>query len=704
MDPLGIGDPLRLGPYRLIGVLGEGGMGKVYLGRDSAGGVAAVKVLRPELAYDQQLSQRFVREAQAAQAVESKGIARVLATRTEGGRPWIASEFLAGPTLDQAVDQYGPLDDLALRALGTDLAHTLHDIHAAGLVHRDLKPPNIVLTSSGPRVIDFGIARPEYGLTLTTTGQAPVTPGYGAPEQVLGQRVGPPGDVFALGAVLAFAATGRRAYEGDHVAAVQYEVVHGAPRLWDMSEAMRAFVLPCLAKEPGRRPLPQQIAAAMAPPGGSERIWRYDVIADEIGQRESAAKRLVTLPAADAGPKGPRPSRRRLITALAAGGATLAVGGGAAAWWSRTRDHDLFPDPASTAPPKRWDAKRLTAGQYEEGTAPAPLWGPRGGGSPMAIPPVVVRDLVVCVSMRGHIAYAVTDGAVRWRAENNAPSLFLASSDRLIVTADLDQKLIALDVGSGKRAWTAEADALDVVAADGEAVYFTTSEDGQHISGLRAFDIAARSVRWTVPLPTGASRIAPPVAAVADGRLVLCGTDPHADTTAVDTRTGHEVWRLRRQAQAAEGIIPAISDGVVYLGGESLTACRLSDGKEKWSVQAKSPAGKLSGGWGGPTVNGGALFAVDGPEVRCLRKADGSGVWTHKLAAGSSAQFDPPVVQGDSVWVAGGPERGVTALHRRTGKPAWTYSTGREGSWRMAAAGNRVFLKPSQAITAMPVF
>lgn len=198
MYPLGTGDPLRLGPYRLLGVLGEGGMGKVYFGQDSAGGTAAVKVLRPELAHDQHLAQRFVREAQMAQAVASKGIARVLGSQMEGGRPWIATEFLAGPTLDEAIRSYGPMDDPTVRALASTLANTLHDIHAAGLVHRDLKPPNIVLTSAGPRIIDFGIARPEHGLTLTTTGQVPVTPGYGAPEQILGQRVGPPADVFSL--------------------------------------------------------------------------------------------------------------------------------------------------------------------------------------------------------------------------------------------------------------------------------------------------------------------------------------------------------------------------------------------------------------------------------------------------------------------------------------------------------------------------
>nr|WP_306279468.1 phosphotransferase [Streptomyces samsunensis] len=132
MKPLGTGDPLRLGPYRLIGVLGAGGMGLVYLGRDGQGRTAAVKVLRPEVAHDTHMAQRFVREAHAAQAVTGDGVARVLAARTEGGRPWIATEFLAGPTLDQAVERYGALEEPAVRALGAALVRTLHDIHGPG--------------------------------------------------------------------------------------------------------------------------------------------------------------------------------------------------------------------------------------------------------------------------------------------------------------------------------------------------------------------------------------------------------------------------------------------------------------------------------------------------------------------------------------------------------------------------------------------
>ncbi|BFO14050.1 hypothetical protein SHKM778_04380 [Streptomyces sp. KM77-8] len=183
MKPLESGDPIRLGPYRVHSVLGEGGMGKVYAGQDGEGRVAAVKVLHPHLAHDADLTRRFVREAQMARVVTTETVARVLDARTDGGRPWIATEFLTGPTLAESVQSHGPLDEPTVRALAAALARALRDIHAAGLVHRDLKPANIVLTTTGPRVIDFGIARPEHGLTLTTTGQTPVTPATARPNR-----------------------------------------------------------------------------------------------------------------------------------------------------------------------------------------------------------------------------------------------------------------------------------------------------------------------------------------------------------------------------------------------------------------------------------------------------------------------------------------------------------------------------------------
>ncbi len=331
MKPLGSGDLLRLGPYRLLGTLGEGGMGKVYFGQDSLGRCAAVKCLRLELAHDQDLARRFVREAWTARAVTSNGVARVLDAQTEDGRPWIAAEFLAGPTLEEAVTALGPFGEGAVCRLGAALAAALQDIHTAGLVHRDVKPANIVLTSAGPRIIDFGIARPEHGLTLTTTGEVPVTPGYGAPEQVLGHRVGPSADVFSLGAVLVYAATGRRAFGGGHVSAVQYEVVHGEPQLEWLTSSLRDLVAPCLAKDAALRPSPGHIAAAFAPgTHGTVDEWRQGQLGAMIDQHLADVRHVV--PGFGAPTTPPAKGRRRFLIALAGAGAALTVGGGTAAW------------------------------------------------------------------------------------------------------------------------------------------------------------------------------------------------------------------------------------------------------------------------------------------------------------------------------------------------------------------------------------
>ncbi|MGW3566974.1 protein kinase domain-containing protein [Streptomyces sp. NPDC000941] len=720
MNPLGPGDPLRLGPYRLVAVLGDGGMGRVYLGRDRTGRAAAVKVLRSELAYDQNMAQRFVREAQVAQAVTSTGVARVLGAWYEGGWPWMATEFLAGPTLDQHIDEYGPFDDQGVRELGAALARALQDIHAAGLVHRDLKPANIVMTSSGPRIIDFGIARPEHGLTLTLTGQIPVTPGYGAPEQVLGQRVGPPADVFSLGAVLAYAASGERAYDGGHVATVQYEVVHGEPNLSEVPEPVRALVAPCLTKDPAYRPLPEQIAAVFAPPPGAKpgakKVWQLGELAADIKLREVAAKRLISLPEART-PSAP--SRRRLITALAAGGGTvLAAGGGGLGWWLLSKDTgagEARSKPAeeeSTKPPKPWDAKRLTASQYEDGTAPPSLWGPQDGPSPVVIEPLPVRDLVV-VHEGGSTtlgAYNVMDGTRKWGTDVGSYAHYVAPSEALVVTVGpmavgSTGRLLALDSATGSKKWTAPANAVHVIAADTKSVYFTARRDPTltDVSLLGALDIASRTARWTVPVPVECTLVTPPKAVTDSGRLVLCGQNGKVVT--LDTRTGKQVWTLQRQAVAIEPIAPAVSEGIVYLGGKSLTARNLEDGEEIWSVPARSELRKNYGGWGAPALDGDALYALDGEEISRRDRRHGDADWTRSLGD-VLQQLDPPVVQGKTVWanVHNLDSGGIAVLHKDTGEPAWTYARDGRGEWGMAASGNRVFLVHSGKLTAMPVF
>ncbi|WP_406304774.1 serine/threonine-protein kinase [Streptomyces sp. NBC_00885] len=706
MKPLGTGDPLRLGPYRLLGVLGEGGMGKVYFGQDGAGQTAAVKVLRPELAHDQHLAQRFVREAQMAQAVTSKGVARVLGSQMEGGRPWIATEFLAGPTLEEAIRSNGPMDDTTVQALASALAHTLHDIHVAGLVHRDLKPPNIVLTSVGPRVIDFGIARPEHGLTLTTTGQIPVTPGYGAPEQILGQRVGPAADVFSLGAVLAYASSGRRAFDAGHVAAVQYEVVHGEPDLAQVSPALQPLIGPCLAKDAGLRPAPGQIATAFAPPRGGERAWRQGALGDEIRARENGVHELTTQHGSAA---GGAVSRRRLLTTLAAGGTVLATGGGGVTWWllrgGKSSDPGAgskaasgpFDIPPAAVTPKAGvlDKSKAKVNGYEE-LELTPLWGPLEVNAVDSPPPKPVRDVIVFGARNGGLAaHSVVDGKLRWSAPEVVTSGgYTSLSDQLIAAIGPGNKLVTFVASTGERKWTAPAEARYVLAADKESVYVVTT-DGR----VRAVGRSDAKIRWTVNSPADVVKDPRPDAVAAQGRLIFGGKG--GLVAALDTSSGRKAWTYATQAETAH--TPAVHGQTVYLGGKNLTARRISDGKEIWTKKPyKDYTGELRP-WSTPVVSGDSVYSMRDKWVRRVKLTDGSAVWDDRFDTASGDYNSPVLVQGSFAWIVHYPW--VNGVELDQGESSAAYDlTEVSNPLGFAADGNRVFLMTEKSLTALPVF
>ena len=257
-------DPAGIGPYRVEAVLGQGGMGRVYLARDrrdAAAGPVALKVL--SRTGDATAWTRFRRELTAARRVRGGGTARVLDGDPEADPPWLATEYITGPTLDQLVAARGPLGAQPAAALAVGVAGALAAIHAAGIVHRDLKPANIILAADGPRVVDFGIARTLDATTLSVTGWAMGTPGYMAPEQIADPRgIGEAVDVFALGAVLVFATTGLSPYAGGDPATVVYRIVHGAPHIDGVPGQLSGLVAACLARDPAARPRVEAIAAA----------------------------------------------------------------------------------------------------------------------------------------------------------------------------------------------------------------------------------------------------------------------------------------------------------------------------------------------------------------------------------------------------------------------------------------------------------
>ena len=254
-------DPEWVGPYRLLGRLGAGGMGEVYLARSPGGRLVAVKVIRPELAADPGFRARFAREAAAARTVSGAFTAPVVDADTEAPRPWLATAYVPGPSLAEAVAQRGPLPPGVVLTLGAGLAEGLQAIHAAGLVHRDLKPSNVLLAEDGPRVIDFGIARAADGSGLTQTGMILGSPGFLSPEQAEGRAVGPSSDVFSLGSVLNFAASGEGPFGAGSVASLVYRVVNGEPNLSGVPEQLRPLIQRCLAKDPASRPTADELLA-----------------------------------------------------------------------------------------------------------------------------------------------------------------------------------------------------------------------------------------------------------------------------------------------------------------------------------------------------------------------------------------------------------------------------------------------------------
>lgn len=385
MQELQAGDPLLIGPYRLLGRLGAGGMGRVFLGRSAGGRLVAVKVIRDELASDPDFRVRFGREVAAAKSVSGLFTAPLVDADAGGPLPWLATAYVAGPSLDDAVRDHGPLPDASVRALGAGLAEGLSAIHAAGLVHRDLKPSNVLLADDGPRVIDFGISRAAEATALTHSGLVVGSPGFMSPEQAEGRAAGPPSDVFSLGAVLAFAATGEGPFGTGAPVALVYRVVHSQPDLADLPAGIRSLIQRCLAKEPSQRPttadLLAELAGADLAPG-----WLPEPIIEELAQHER-------IPSADDGP----PARPATVLARA-------------------------PSALASGPPTM-----TTAGRSQERAGPPHHPGP-GDGVPVSSPRRRQRPIVLALLLAGALALGAAGTVLALHQSSGPPAAGQRSS------------------------------------------------------------------------------------------------------------------------------------------------------------------------------------------------------------------------------------------------------------------------------------
>ncbi|WP_078869446.1 RodZ domain-containing protein [Streptomyces sp. NRRL B-1347] len=408
--------PRRIGVYAVERELGAGGMGKVYLARSPGGRAVAVKVVRPELAADPHFRERFRAEVAAARRVGGFHTAPVVDADPDAQSPWLATAYVPGPTLAELVERQGPLDEERLRSLGAALAEALQAVHACGLVHRDLKPGNIIMAEDGPRVLDFGIARAVEATRLTATGATFGTPGYLAPEQARGEQVNGAADVFAFGAVLV-AAAGGSAFGGGAPMGLMYRSVHEPADLSALPGELRALVGACLAKDPADRPAPETLLASLGPDPNPDLVPDTNTLALAAPDRPRAAPPVPALapdvPGGVDEPPRPAPSRKpRVITLLIVAVAVASALAGGLLALTRQGDDKKSGSPPATAPESRRTTPQASTPQASAPPSEPPS--PRPSAAPKDRVTIVVTagSEGSWISAKGHNGRSLFDGTL----------------------------------------------------------------------------------------------------------------------------------------------------------------------------------------------------------------------------------------------------------------------------------------------------
>ncbi|MEU9163073.1 protein kinase [Streptomyces sp. NPDC048424] len=723
LAPLTHDDPQALGDFRLLARLGSGGMGTVYLARSAGGRTVALKTVHTRIAADASFRTRFRLESDAARVIGDRYGARVFASDALAATPWLATEYVIGPQLDEAVRLAGPLPEACVRSLGADLALALGQLHRSDVVHRDLKPSNIMITAAGPKVIDFGIARALGDERLTSTGAAAGTPAFMSPEQAGGLEHSPAGDVFALAGVLVFAASGHGPFGGGQAADLLYRVRYAEPDLGGVPAALAAPLARCLAKDPAQRPTTDELAGLLAPGGGPFADGLPQPVLADIARRSAAVWQEPPgrLPAPATEPDtvvdaGGGMTRRRLfaVTGAAAGGVVVAAGGGLWAWLGG-RDGDAggadAKQPALTPPPD-------------------PLWQDDGARPLVGGTPLPVNGMLVMARGVTTVGISPRDGtylrdffgyADAWRVATDGKVLY---GVRKPDAADKALAVVPLSLENGKeQAPLVRLPAYDgtnvlnqILGVDGDTVFLCAKAAGSGPWSVVAASLKSGTELWRQPTagPT-AHQVElghPSLVRVKTvrGGVLLWQRAETGDALRVslhDAGSGAERWAVPLEALGATPDQPATDEEHVYVGAQTLQALRLADGKPAWSFGEGRDVGKVIAQrrYGMPTVRDGVVYAVEGTRgIVALDARSGAERWSEVPADGAAGGSDPnreiaPVVTASHVYSMDA--AGLRAVDIRTRRAVWRYET---SAYLLAPdpGGKQLYLREKKRLITLP--
>ncbi|MFF1256540.1 MULTISPECIES: protein kinase domain-containing protein [unclassified Streptomyces] len=680
-SPLTHDDPVTLGTYRLLARLGSGGMGTVYLGRTARGRTVALKTMHARIAADPDSRTRFRLEVDAARVIGSRYGAQVVDADPHAETPWLATEYVLGPPLDDAVQWSGPLPEASVRALGAALASALGQLHRSDVVHRDLKPSNIMVTAYGPKVIDFGIARAIGDARLTRTGAAVGTPAFMSPEQATGHDHDAAGDVFALAGVLVFAATGHGPFGQGQPADLLYRVRYAEPDLGDVPPALVPLLTRCLAKDPGLRPTTAEIATHLHDGSGEFADHLPDTLLAEIGRRASevwgVVARRMAAPAEGTPPlvatKPAAVSRRRFL-ALGCGGVTgVAAAAGGFWYWRGQSGAEASPGPHGAQANDGSTAKRTTG--------LAPLWKVSDRDRQHELGPLVPHPVPGTVLMdRGGLAgLAPRTGVAKWSVISGAGSWQYAVADGKVYRIeepdpDSKQKQPPLEIhsvssdGGGVLATVARLSGSNgrlrgnqLLCVSDEVLYLAVGDGVDPPSGagefrasqkwtLRAVDGRTGKTLWARPLPSrpdDSKRLHFLAAQVVGNRLITFQEREEGSVRVVirNSRTGEVSWDEPYPVDDPETVRESIAadDSLVYLGAGQLRALRLRDGRQVWNSR---PAHGYGEAYSPPALKSGVLYAaVDGAGLVAVDPRTGKQRWAEKSElAGNAFTTCRPVI------------------------------------------------------------